>query len=137
MPNSRRILARAYFYNRKYSEAFNQLETQIKSGKEDEAIFARGEYAYYCAKLGRTAEAEKIYAGLKQGFEKDRSRASDLTLIAYALGKKAEAFGYFREMLKASDKIPDSHLALAYDPVWDEIKNDSIFARYFPDKTGN
>lgn len=134
-PNSRRVLARAYFYNRRYSEAFNQLEAQIKSGKDNEAISARGEYAYYCAKLGRVSEAEKIYAGLKQGFEKDRGRASDLTLIAFALGKKAEAFVYFKEMLKFLDKIPDSHLSLAYDTVWDELKADSNFARYFPDKT--
>jgi TolB-like protein/DNA-binding winged helix-turn-helix (wHTH) protein len=131
-PNSRRALARAYFYNRRYSDAFDQLETQIRSGKEDEVISARGEYAYYCAKLGRVAEAEKIYVGLKQGFKKDSNRASDLTLIAFALGKKNEAFVYFKEMLKFADKVPDSHLSLAYDPVWDEIKADSSFAPLFP-----
>lgn len=131
-PNSQRALVRAYFYNGRYTDAFNQLEIQISLSKQEEIISARGEYAYYCAKLARTTEAEKIYAELKQGFEKDRSLASDLTLTAFALGKKDEALLYFKEMLKFADKVPDAHLSLSYDPHWDELKADRKFASLFP-----
>jgi TolB-like protein/DNA-binding winged helix-turn-helix (wHTH) protein len=136
-PNSRRALARAYFYNGRHSDAFNQLEIQIRSGTEYEIISARGELAYYYAKLGRTTEAQKIYAELKQGFGKDLNQSSDLILIAFALGKKDEAFVYFKDMLKLTDKVPDSHLSLAYDPYWDEIKADPKFATLFPKSNYN
>ncbi|HEX8639060.1 MAG TPA: winged helix-turn-helix domain-containing protein [Pyrinomonadaceae bacterium] len=131
-PNSRRALARAYFYSGRYSDAFHHLEIQMDSKIDDEIISARAEYAYYCAKLGRTAEAEKIYAELKRGFEKDRRRASDLSITAFALGKKDEALVYFKETLKLTDEFPDSHLSIAYDPHWDEIKADQKFASLFP-----
>lgn len=131
-PNSRRALARAYFYVGRFSDAFSQLEIQIKSGKEDEVVSARGELAYYYAKLGRRSEAEKIYADLKRGFKNDPDRAFDLTLIAFALGKQKEALVYFKEMLKFPDNFPDSHLSLAYDPYWDEIKENPQFAPLFP-----
>lgn len=131
-PNSSRALSRAYFYSGRHSDAFNQMEVQMRSETNDEIISARAEYAYYGAKLGRTNEAEKIYDELKREFEKDRRRASDLTLTAFALGKKDEAYVYFKEMLKSAGKVPDSHLSLAYDPVWDEIKTDARFAAIFP-----
>ena len=130
-PNSSRALARAYFYSGRHADAFNQLEIQMRSKTGDEIISARAEYAYYCARLGRTAEAEKIYAELKQEYEKDRLRASDLTITAFALGKKDDAYVYFKEMLKSADEIPDSHLSLSYDPHWDEIKADQRFASFF------
>jgi TolB-like protein/DNA-binding winged helix-turn-helix (wHTH) protein/tetratricopeptide (TPR) repeat protein len=131
-PNSRRQLARAYFYSGRYEDALNQLEIQIKSGTEYEVTSARGEMAYYYARLGRTAEAERIYAELKKEFKKEYSRASDLTLVAFALGKRDEAYFFFKEMMKFSDNVPDSHLSLAYDPYWDEIKQDQRFAPLFP-----
>ena len=130
-PNSKRALARAYFYNRRYTDAFNLLELQIKSGNEEEVISARGELAFYYAKLGRTAEAENIYIQLKQEFEKDHKTAPDLALLSFALNKKDEALFYFKEMLKSRKNIPDSHLAFAYDPYWDEVKSDEKFAAVF------
>ena len=131
-PNSRASLARAYFYNGRRSDALNQLNIQIKTGKKEEVNAARAELAYYYAKLGRTAEAAKIYADLKQEFKKDPGLAFDLTLIGFALGKKDEALVYFKETLKDWDKNSDLRLSLAYDPYWDEIKADPQFAPLFP-----
>jgi tetratricopeptide (TPR) repeat protein len=131
-PNSRIALARAYFYVGRYAEAFEQLEIQMKSNREDEAVSARSESAYYYAKLERKPEAEKIYADLKRGLKKDPSRAFDLALIAFELGKKDEALIYFKQMLGFFDEMPDAHLSLAYDPYWDDIKKDSQFASLIP-----
>ncbi|MCU1290179.1 MAG: cadC 15 [Acidobacteria bacterium] len=131
-PNSRRALARAYFYNGRHADAFAQLETQIKTGREDDVVSARGELGYYYAKIGKTKDAEKIHAELKQEYEKNHKRAPDLALIAFALGKKDEALVHFKEMTRFLDKIPDSHLSLAYDPYWDEIKTDARFAALYP-----
>lgn len=131
-PNSRRVLARAYFYNGKYADAFEQLEIQTKSNKGNERFNARSEMAYYYAKLGQTAQAETIYAELKQEFKKEADHATGLTLVAYALGKKDEAQFYFKEMLKHSAALPDQHLSLAYDPFWDEVRADPQFAPLFP-----
>jgi TolB-like protein/DNA-binding winged helix-turn-helix (wHTH) protein len=135
-PNSRRALARAYFYSDRHADAFNQLELQMKTGKEDDIISVRAEYAYYCTKLGKTEEAEKIYEQFKKEYAKNRRRASDLALLGFALGKKDEAFVYFKEMLKFLNEIPDSHLLFAYSPHWDEIKADQKFAALLKDKTG-
>jgi tetratricopeptide (TPR) repeat protein len=131
-PNSRRALARAYFFSGRHADAFAQLDIQIKTGTKEEETFARGELAYYYAKLGRKAEAEKIYADLKKGFNKDPRFAFDLTLIAFALGEKKESLFYFKEMLKFLDTIPDTQLSLAYDPYWDDLKADPQFAPLFP-----
>lgn len=131
-PNSRRALARAYFFSGRHADALNQLEIQIKTGAKEEIIAARGELAYYYAKLGRAAEAESIYAELKKGFATEPQQAFDLTLIAFALGKKNEALRYFKEMMKFSETIPDTQLSFAYDPYWDELKADPQFAPLFP-----
>ncbi|MCA1625553.1 MAG: winged helix-turn-helix domain-containing protein [Acidobacteria bacterium] len=131
-PNSRIYLARAYFYNGRYSAAFNQLKIQIETGKKEEVIYARAELAYFDAKLGQTTNAEKIYADLKKKFKKDRALVFELTLIGFALGKKDEALVYFKEMLKDLDKNRDLQLSLAYDPYWDEVKVDPQFAPLFP-----
>lgn len=127
IPAGRSALARAYFFNGQYADAFKQLE--METGEYTD--YARGKLALYYAKTGRSAEAEKLYAELKQKNKSASEVEIDLTQIAYALGKKEESLFYFKKMLKYLDSDIDLELSLKYDPNWDEFKSDSQFASLF------
>jgi hypothetical protein len=81
--------------------------------------------------MGRRAEAEKIYAELKNDAGKQPDLAVDLTIIGYALGKKNEAITYYERMLKQNNLFTDFDIIFAYDPMWSEIKSDPNFDKIY------
>jgi TolB-like protein/Flp pilus assembly protein TadD len=128
-PGSRTLLANAYFLNKRYDEALDQMH--LAAQNKDEAANISSTLAYYYSKMGRRAEAERIYAELKNDFVKQPELAVDLTLIGYALGKKEEALKYYEQMLKQNNLFTDFEIVFAYDPMWNEIKNDPNFDKIY------
>lgn len=128
-PGTRVSLAYAYFVNKRYDEAFEQMN--LAGQNEYEAANVTSTLAYYYARMGRRAEAEKIYAELKKEVEKEPNYVIDLTVIGYWLGKKDEALKYYEQMLKLPDFPVDFEILYAYDPMWQEIKSDPDFNKIY------
>ena len=129
-PGNRPSLAYAYFYNGKYDAAINQINLEVKSGGA--AGTMNGSLAYFYVKLGRTAEAEKIYEKLKREVKSDPWVAVDLAIVGFALNKKDESFFYFKKVIEINNSNPSMRIILAFDPTLDEIKSDPRFASIIP-----
>jgi len=134
-PGSRTLLAYAYFLNKRYDEALNQMH--LAAQNKNEAANIPSTLAYYYSKMGRRAEAEKIYAELKNDLEKQSELAVDLTIIGYELGKKNEALKYYEQMLKQNNSNTDFEIIFAYDPMWNDIKNDPNFDKIYRQSTAS
>jgi TolB-like protein/DNA-binding winged helix-turn-helix (wHTH) protein/tetratricopeptide (TPR) repeat protein len=130
-PGNRLSLAHAYFHGGRYEDAVSQVNTEIKSGGMVNA--AHSSLAYFYVKSGRLAEAKKIYEHLKQELKNDASLNIDLAVIAFALGKKDEAYEYFKKAVEINDSNPSMRVALAFDPSLDEIRADPRFAALMPE----
>jgi DNA-binding winged helix-turn-helix (wHTH) protein/TolB-like protein/Flp pilus assembly protein TadD len=122
--DNRLSLAYAYFYNGNTEEALKQAKIDLEQGEEkDKALSA---LAYFYARLGWRAEAEAILARLKPLAENKAVLFADLTLITYTLGRKDEAYLYFRKSCEKKVILP---LLFRTDPVWKEIRQDSRFLK--------
>jgi len=121
--DNRLALANALFFNGDSEEAIKEAQLDVARGEEKDS--ALGNIGYFYARSGRSAEAETIVNQLKANAEKQSELYKDLTLITYALGKKDEAFRYFK---KAYEKKILSVLLFNRDPVWKEIRQDARFA---------
>jgi tetratricopeptide (TPR) repeat protein len=122
--DNRLSLANAYFFNGNTDDAIKQAKIQAENGENK--LSALGSLGYFYAKSNRRDEAEAIVAQLKPEAAKDAGLYNDLTLIAYALGKRNESFEYFRKVLQ--------HRVLAMnlfyiDPVWKEVRCDPQFIK--------
>jgi TolB-like protein/tetratricopeptide (TPR) repeat protein len=129
-PGNRPSLAFAYFHNGRFNEAVNQINLELKSGAAASSVI--GTLAYFYAKSGRAEEAKKIYEQLKREYKNDQWLAVDLTIVGYTLGKKDEAFSYFKKMLELNDTNPSMRVIVAFDPTLDEIRADPRFASIIP-----
>ena len=125
-PGNRPSLAFAYFHNKRYDEAINQINLELHSGAKPTDV--KGSLAYFYIKTGRINEAEKIYKQLKQEIKTDSWVAVDLAILGFALDKKDESFGYFKEVIEMQKTKPTMRVILAYDPTLDEIRADPRFA---------
>lgn len=122
--DNRLSLAYAYFFNGNTEEALEQARIDIEQGEEKDK--ALGALAYFYAKSGRRAEAEAILTRLKPPAENKSVLFADLALITYTLGRKDEAYMYFRKSCEKRAILP---LLFRYDPVWKEIREDSRFIK--------
>lgn len=127
-PRNRLVLAKVYFFNGRKEDAFAQLQTQIYNATagidRDEAL---GLAAYFYAKIGQTAEAEKILATLKSKVEVEPSLYNYLSLISFTLGKKEEALRYHKKAIELKQISVDT-LRFRYDPVWEDMRADKRFS---------
>jgi TolB-like protein/Flp pilus assembly protein TadD len=122
--DNRLALANAYFFNGNTDEAIKQAKLKIETA--DNKLSALGSLGYFYAKLNRRDEADAIVAQLKPEAQKDAGLYNDLTLIAYALGRRDESFEYFRKVIQ-NRVLP---MSLFYiDPVWKEIRSDPQFIK--------
>lgn len=122
-------IANILFLQGKTDEAVNLLK--MESENTAQKYEALGSLAYIYAKTGKRDEAEKIYQELKESKE-TQNKYSDLTTIAFTLGKRDEALKNFKQMLDKS-VIPPKHLI--FDPFWEEIFKDDDFRQALSDKT--
>ena len=129
-PGNRPSLAYAYFHNGRYDDAINQINLELKSGGTVSSI--NGSLAYFYVKSGRVSEAKKIYEQLKSELKNDSWVAVDLAILGFALGKKEEAFVYFKKVIEMTHSNPSMRIILAFDPTLDEIKSDPQFASLIP-----
>lgn len=116
-------IANLLFLNGKPDEAINLLE--IESGNASQKYESLGSLAYIYARTGKPDEAEKIYQQLKTSPD-SFNKFSNLTLIAYTLGKKNEARRYFQKMMESAEIIPTY---LIFDPFWEEFFKDEEFKK--------
>lgn len=117
-------LSYALFFNGETDDAIKQALIVTERGGEQKNA-ALGALGYFYTKLERRGEAEAIMRQLKSSVEEDFDLYKDLTLISYALGRKDEAFEYFKTVCERR------LLAILYfrnDPVWKDIRQDSRFA---------
>ncbi|MGC2239198.1 MAG: winged helix-turn-helix domain-containing protein [Pyrinomonadaceae bacterium] len=122
--DNRLSLAYAYFFNGNTEEALKEAKIDTEQGEDkDMALSALG---YFYAKLERQSEAEAILAQLKPAAGNNSALFSNLALITYALGRKDEAYAYFK---KGYEKKVISTLLFLHDPVWKDIRNDPRFAK--------
>ncbi len=122
--DNRLSLAYALFFNGNHDEAIKQVLINIE--RNEQKYDALGSLGYFYAKLDRRAEAESIVAQLKPSAEKEFGLYTDLILINYTLGRKDEAFGYFK---KVYEKGRLSVVVFRNDPVWKDIRQDSRFVK--------
>ncbi|MCD9189242.1 MAG: tetratricopeptide repeat protein [Pyrinomonadaceae bacterium] len=127
--DNRLALANALFFNGNVEEAIKQAQIDAAQGEEKDS--ALGNIGYFYARSGRRAEAETIFNRLKANAEKQNELFKDLTLIGYALGRKDEAFKYFK---RAYEKKVLSVLLFNRDPVWKEIRQDARFAELMEER---
>jgi DNA-binding winged helix-turn-helix (wHTH) protein/TolB-like protein/Tfp pilus assembly protein PilF len=130
--DNRLSLAYAYFFNGNTEEALKQAEIDTEKGEEKDIALAT--LGYFYAKLGRSSEAEAIIKRLKPGAENKSTLFNNLTLISYALGKKDDAFAYFK---KGYEKRVILTLLFRNDPVWKEIRSDPRFAQLMEEPSSN
>lgn len=114
-------LASVYFLNGKIEEAVTILQEEGKNPRHKYDALAGLAYIY--AKTGKNKEAEEIFAKLKNEI-KIYNKYSDLTLLAFTLGKKEEALEYFKIMI-ARRKILS--LDVLSDPYWEDVFKDKDF----------
>jgi TolB-like protein/DNA-binding winged helix-turn-helix (wHTH) protein/cytochrome c-type biogenesis protein CcmH/NrfG len=121
-------VADALFFKGQHEQAIAKVKAEIDKGRNADA--ALGTLAHYYAMLGRHAEAEKILAELKPKAEKNNRLILDLILISYALGKKDESIGYFKQ---AHEKriLP---LFINFDPIWTEVVKDEEIRKIYKSK---
>lgn len=116
-------LASAYYLNGRIEEAITLLETEIQNGK---GIYtASAGLAYIYAKIGKIKEAEEIFFRLRKDVVIS-NRYSDLTLIAFTLGRKDEALDYFKKVIGKSYIMPTN---ISSDPYWEELIKDEKFSQ--------
>ncbi len=118
-------LASVYYLNGRTNQAISIL--QEESQRPFSKLDALAGLAFIYAKTGRIKEATEIYEQLKK--EKDINRISDLSLIAFTLGKKTEALEYFKLMKSKRKNIP---LSILSDPYWEEVFKDADFKELIP-----
>jgi TolB-like protein/DNA-binding winged helix-turn-helix (wHTH) protein/Flp pilus assembly protein TadD len=117
-------LASAYFLNNNPEAAIPLLQDAINDPHSKYDALAGLAYIY--AKTGKTKESEEIFDRLKAEIETSK-KYSDLALVAFALGKKEESLGYFKQMLKRSNG--SISLAMLSDPFWEEILKEEGFKK--------
>lgn len=113
--------ANVLYLNGRTDEAVNLLKLESKDVSQK--FSALGSLAYIYAKSGNITEAENLYSQIKDSPE-EATKYSDLTVLAFTLGKKDEALKYFRQMLNQS-AIPPTYLN--FDPYWEEVLKDENF----------
>ncbi|MDQ3714034.1 MAG: winged helix-turn-helix domain-containing protein [Acidobacteriota bacterium] len=128
-PGARASLAHAYFLNKRNDEAFAQINLEMQNDREQPSLLMYS--AYFNAKTGRIAEAEKVYTELKERLAQEPLLAVDLTTIGYALGKKKESLEHYKKMLEVIDSEPESRIFFKYDQMWDAIKRDPDFDKIY------
>jgi TolB-like protein/DNA-binding winged helix-turn-helix (wHTH) protein len=125
-PRARLVLAKVYFFNGREQDAFNQLQTQTNSSVGIDYLEALALTAYFHAKLGQNAEAQKILTTLESKLEEEPSLYNYLTLINYALGKKEEALKYHKKSIELKQLAPEV-LRFRFDPIWEDVRADKRF----------
>ena len=114
-------LADAYFLSGRHDDAIVQINKAIGIAKGSEKLSATGSLGFYYAKMGRTDEAEKIYAQLKSAEKEYPVILNDLAIIAYALGRPDEGFEYFQKSFeKRLAQIPINRR----NPIWHDVYSD-------------
>lgn len=117
-------IANLLYLSGKTDEAINLLNIEIGNvSQKDESL---GSLAYIYAETGKSDEAERIYQQLKTSRD-SINKFSNLTLIAYTLGKKNEARQYFQEMMKTAEIVPTY---LIFDPFWEGFFKDEEFKEF-------
>ena len=114
-------LADAYFLSGRHDDAIVQINKAIGIAKGSEKLSATGSLGFYYAKMGRTDEAEKIYAQLKSAEKEYPVILNDLAIIAYALGRTDEGFEYFQKSFeKRLAQVPINRR----NPIWHDVYSD-------------
>lgn len=121
--DNRMSLAYAYFFNGDNGEALKQAKADFEQGEDKDE--ARGSIGHMYAKLGNRAEAEAVVKELAAKTKTNSSVFANLALITYSLGRKDEAFSYFK---KAVEKKIISPLLFRKDPIWKDLRRDARFA---------
>lgn len=119
-------LASVYFLNGRTDEAVSILKEE--SQKPYTKYDSIAGLAFIYAKTGKTKEAEELFLQLKNN-KVNLSQYSDLALIAFTLGKKQEAMGFFKMMVEKNKQIP---LSIISDPYWEEVFKDEEFKKLIP-----
>lgn len=130
--DNRLSLAYAYFFNGNTEEAIKEAKIDTEQGEDKD--MALSALAYFYAKLGRQSEAETILAQLKPAAGNNSALFGNLALITYALGRKDEAYAYFK---KGYEKRVIMFLLFRNDPVWKDMRNDPRFAKLMEESSSN
>lgn len=126
-PMIRIQLASVYFLNGRTDEAIKILREESKNPHNRSDALAGLAFIY--AKTGKIQESEEIYSQLKNDHEMT-TKYTDLSLIAFTLGKKIEALEYFKIMLQKSNNRLS--LAIMSDPYWEDLMKDEDFKKLIP-----
>jgi DNA-binding winged helix-turn-helix (wHTH) protein/TolB-like protein/Tfp pilus assembly protein PilF len=117
-PMARVWLADAYLLDRRTDDAIAQINLRIAESEGRDHYGAKGSLAYYLARAGRQAEAERLVHELSGKVVEFPSVNNDLALTYYALGKTDEGFKYF---LQALEKRAFQASMLTLNPIWADV----------------
>lgn len=117
-PVSRYAVVDNLFFGGQPDMAIGKLEDLIQKNSGDRALLFR--LAYFYAKTGKTSESAQIYEQLKGANSKNPQKFVPLSVTAFALGKKEEAYEFLRQ---AADNCAIPFYA-DYDPFLIDLKAD-------------
>ena len=124
---NRVLLADTYFLTGRTNDAIEQIQKRIDEAPRKEKFSAYGSLAYYYARLGRRAEAEKLLQLIKSETQKDPMLLNDLALVSYALDKRNDGFAYFEQ---AYHQHVFPYQIFRYSPIWEPARSDERISSF-------
>jgi tetratricopeptide (TPR) repeat protein len=118
---NRALLADAYFLVGRTDDAISQIQKRIDEAQGKEKFPAYGSLAYYYARLGRRAEAEKLLEMVKPEAQKDPMLLNDLMVVSYALDKRNDGYAFFQQAYR-EHVFP--YQIYRYSPIWEQARAD-------------
>lgn len=109
-------LGEAYFHKGMFQEAIATFQDLSK----DDPLLAQQELIWVYAGMGRRAEAQTLFARLRQSPDYSRIRPLNMAIIYMALGEKDKAFEQLKKVQWDRFKVA----LLNYDPQCDALRSD-------------
>jgi tetratricopeptide (TPR) repeat protein len=124
---NRALLADAYFLVGRSDDAIAEIQKRIDEAHGDEKFAAYGSLAFYYARLGRRAEAEKLVDMIKPQAQKDPMLFNDLLVVSYALDKRNDGYAYFQQAYR-EHVFP--YQIYRYSPIWEPVRADERISSF-------